>query len=214
MITIRELRLPLMNRGSARNPQYPHQVAMADAWDIHPTILLTAKTGTGKTRSAMLPVLTRRDSAVAVYPTNELLRDQVRSVASFARSEGFETAILSPDEKNAPDWADRYSQADVILVPLDGALLDEWQSVTRSKNRGETLWRLLNPDKPKIIFTNPDILFLILGLRYHAEGFEALRGYQTLIVDEFHLYQGVELAHALVMVALARGFGMFRRLIL
>jgi hypothetical protein len=33
-------------------------------------------------------------------------------------------------------------------------------------------------------------------------------------MDEFHLYQGVELAHALVMVALARGFGIFQRLIL
>jgi hypothetical protein len=43
---------------------------------------------------------------------------------------------------------------------------------------------------------------------------EALRRYQTLIVDEFHLYQGVELSHALIMVALARGLGMFRRLVL
>jgi hypothetical protein len=58
------------------------------------------------------------------------------------------------------------------------------------------------------------VLFLILGLRYHAEPLEALRRYQTLIVDEFHLYQGIELSHALIMVALARGFGIFRRLVL
>ena len=79
---------------------------------------------------------------------------------------------------------------------------------------GEALRRLLDPDKPKIIFTNPDVLFLILGLHYHAEPLESLRRYQTLIVDEFHLYQGVELSHALIMVALARGLGVFRRLVL
>jgi hypothetical protein len=73
---------------------------------------------------------------------------------------------------------------------------------------------LLDPDKPKIIFTNPDILFLILGLRYHAEPFAALGRYQTLVIDEFHLYAGVELAHAFGMLALARGFDMFRRVLL
>jgi CRISPR-associated helicase Cas3 len=99
-------------------------------------------------------------------------------------------------------------------MAFDGALLDQWQDVMHCKSRGETLRRLFDPDKPKIIFTNPDILFLILGLRYHAEPFEALRRYETLILDEFHLYQGVELAHAFAMVALARGFGIFRRVVL
>ncbi len=87
--------------------------------------------------------------------------------------------------------------------------LDQWQEVMRGKSRGEVLQRLLDTDKPKIIFTNPDVLFLILGLQYHVEPFEALRRYETLILDEFHLYQGVELAHGLAMVALARGFGIF-----
>ncbi|MBI4526892.1 MAG: hypothetical protein HY695_24110 [Deltaproteobacteria bacterium] len=52
--------------------------------------------------------------------------------------------------------------------------------------RGRRSGRLLDPDKPKMIFTNPDILFLILGLQYNAEPFETLRRYQTLILDEFH----------------------------
>ncbi|RMH38248.1 MAG: type I-D CRISPR-associated helicase Cas3' [Nitrospirae bacterium] len=82
------------------------------------------------------------------------------------------------------------------------------------ESRGEPLRRLLNPDKPKIVFTNPDILFLILGLQYHAEPFEPLRRYETLIMDEFHLYHGVELAHALAMASLARGFEIFKRITL
>ncbi|MDC8448088.1 MAG: type I-D CRISPR-associated helicase Cas3' [Nitrospira sp.] len=211
---ISELRLPLIEHTASRYPLYPHQLAMWEGWEQHSTMLLAAKTGTGKTRAAMLPVLKRREWALAVYPTNELLRDQVRAVEKFVQEEGIATLVWTPEVEKGADRADRHSHADYILIPVDGALLDQWQEVMRCKNRGETLRRLLNPDKPKIVFTNPDILFLILGLRYHAEPFEALRRYETLIMDEFHLYHGVELAHALMMVALARGFGIFRRLIL
>lgn len=209
-----KLRLPLVEHPASRAPLYPHQVAMWDAWDHCTAILLPAKTGTGKTRAAMLPVLKRGERAVAVYPTNELVKDQVRAVAWFAVEEGLEPLVWTPEAHKAPDGSARYSSASHILTPVDGALLDRWQEVMHCKSRGETLRRLLNPDKPKIVFTNPDILFLILGLQYHAEPFEALRGYGTLIVDEFHAYQGVELAHALVMIALARGFGIFPRVVL
>jgi len=206
--------LPLIEHPSSKVPLYPHQVEMWEGWEKHPTILLSAKTGTGKTRAAILPVLKKREWAVSAYPTNELIRDQVRATAKFAYEEDITPLIMRPEEWKASDRAERYSRADHILVPVDGPLLDQWQETMHCKNRGETLRRLLNPDKPKIIFTNPDILFLILGLRYHAEPFEALSRYNTLIMDEFHLYQGVELAHAFAMIALARGFGIFRRLIL
>lgn len=211
---VSELRLPLTECPLSRTPLYPHQVAMWEGWDKHPTMLLSARTGAGKTRAAMLPVLRRREWAVATYPTNELVRDQVRSVEKFAAEEGLRPLIWTADTWSSADRAERYSGADHVLAPVDGPMLDGWQEVMRCKSRGETLRRLLDSDKPKVIFTNPDILFLILGLQYHAESFEALRRYETLVMDEFHLYQGVELAHALVMVALARSFGIFRRLIL
>ena len=211
---VQPYQLPILDYPESRAPLYPHQVAMLEGWEQHPTMLLAAKTGTGKTRAAMLPVLKRREWALTVYPTNELLRDQVRAAEKFAQEEGVNTLVWRPDVGKEAGPSERYSRADHILVPVDGALLDQWQEVMRCKSRGETLRRLLNPDKPKIVFTNPDILFLILGLQYHAEPFEALRRYETLIMDEFHLYHGVELAHALMMVALARGFEIFQRLIL
>jgi len=211
---IQAYQLPVITHPASKAPLYPHQVAVWDAWDRHPTILLAAGTGTGKTRAAFLPVLKRAEYALAVYPTNELLRDQVRAVAQFCQQEGYEAPVWIPEAEVARDHVERYSAADRILVPIDGHILDRWQELWHCKSRGETLRRLLNPTKPKIVFTNPDILFLILGLRYHAEPFEALRRYETLIVDEFHLYAGVELAHALAMVALARGFSIFRRVVL
>jgi CRISPR-associated helicase Cas3 len=213
-LRVRETRLPLLDHPDFRTPLYPHQVAMWEGWEKHSTMLLAAKTGTGKTRAAMFPVLKRREWAVAIYPTNELVRDQVRAVEKFAREEGVAPLVWTPETWAEADGALSYSQADHVLVPVDGFQLDRWQEAMHCKSRGETLRRLLDPDKPKFVFTNPDILFLILGLQYHAEPFEALRRYETLIMDEFHLYQGVELAHALVMVALARGFGIFRRLLL
>jgi CRISPR-associated helicase Cas3 len=213
-VRVRELRLPLIEHSASCLPLYPHQVAMWEEWEKHSTMLLAARTGTGKTRAAVLPVLKRREWAVAIYPTNELVRDQVRAVAKFAAEEAIRPLVWTPETWASADRAESYSGADHVLVPVDGAMLDQWQEVMRCKSRGETLRRLLDPDKPKVVFTNPDILFLILALQYHAEPFEALRRYETLIMDEFHLYQGVELAHALVMVALARSFGIFRRLIL
>ncbi len=211
---VRELRLPLIHHSASRTPLYPHQLAMWDDWERHSAMLLAAKTGTGKTRTAILPILKRQEWAVAIYPTNELLRDQVRAVADFIAQEGAQALVLTPELWGTPNLTQRYSRADHILVPIDGALLDQWQKAMHCKSRGETLRRLLDPDKPKIIFTNPDILFPIMGLQYHADPFEALHYYQTLIVDEFHLYQGVELAHALAMVVLARGFNFFPRLVL
>ena len=99
-------------------------------------------------------------------------------------------------------------------VPVDRRLLDEWQRVTCCKSRSEALRRILDPDKPKIVFANPDILFGILALGYHADAFGPLQRYETLVFDEFHLYQGVELAHALAMIAMARSFRFFERLML
>ncbi len=213
MFCVKECRLPIVAHAASASALYPHQVAVWEGWDKNQTTLLTAKTGTGKTRAVVLPLLKRHESAVMVYPTNELLRDQVRAVEQFAGAEGINAAVLAP-EKDGGDGQAECSRADHLLVPVSAALLDEWQRHMHCRNRGEALRRILEPNKPKIVLTNPDILFLILGLHYHAEPLEALRRYQTLVLDEFHLYTGVEFAHALAMIGLARGLGTFRRVLL
>lgn len=95
-----------------------------------------------------------------------------------------------------------------ILMPL------HWRSGIKSYTWA-ALKYLLAADKPvKLILTNPDILFLLFALRYRAEPLAALQAYRNLIIDEFHLYQGVEFAHALFMIHLARSMGMFERVVL
>ncbi|MBY0552134.1 MAG: type I-D CRISPR-associated helicase Cas3' [Candidatus Obscuribacterales bacterium] len=207
---IKEVRFPLLSHPKTSTKLYPHQAALWDAWDSESALLLASKTGTGKTRAAMIPIMEEGHCGLAIYPTNELLGDQVMAVSSLAKSEEKNAVVWTP-ETASPEL---HSQADWLLIPIDGKLLTAWQKQLSCKSRGETLRRLLDPDQKKIVFTNPDILFLILGLYYHAEPFEALRAYKTLVIDEFHLYHGVELAHALAMVAIARGFGIFRKTVL
>jgi len=50
--------------------------------------------------------------------------------------------------------------------------------------------------------------------RRKRDPLDSLQRYQTLIFDEFHLYQGAELAHALAMLAMARSFRFFKRLMI
>lgn len=208
-ITTRPLTLPLIRHPATRHTLYPHQAAMLDAWENHNTFLLVTKTGTGKTIAAILPALKYRQRAICVYPTNELIRDQVRNIAQIAEREGFRVCIQMPDTT-----AEEYASADVILVHIDAHVLEAWRKKRHWREKWRALRELLEADKPKIILTNPDILFLIFALRYHAEPLAALPGYHVLIVDEFHLYSGVELAHALFMLHLGRSMGAFDKILL
>lgn len=192
------------------NLLYHHQAIMLDEWEKHDTFLVETKTGTGKTTAAVLPLLKYREKAFLVYPTNELIKDQIQSIAAIARQEGLVPCIYNPDTSKL-----EYGKADVVLVHIDAEKLKEWD---RKLNLGGTwavLKYLLQADKErKLILTNPDILFLIFALRYRAEALAALTAYRSIIIDEFHLYQGVEFAHALFMIHLARNLGVFNRLVL
>ena len=81
---IQEQKLPLINHPQTRLNLYPHQAVMLDEWEKHKTFLLETKTGTGKTIGAVMPLLKRKQRAILIYPTNELIRDQVTSITGFA----------------------------------------------------------------------------------------------------------------------------------
>ncbi len=189
---------------------YPHQAAMLDDWEDHNSFMVVSKTGTGKTASAMLPILKNQLNAIAVYPTNELVRDQVTSVKELAKKEGIRAREWTPD--TAPE---EFSDAEVIFVHVDSLKLHEWRKKWRLRTNGDVLQILLGePAQPRVIFTNPDIIFLIFALRYKAEALASLQQYTTLVLDEFHLYTGVELAHALMMVHLGRSVDTFEKVVL
>jgi len=184
---------------------------MLDDWENHDSFMVVSKTGTGKTASAMLPVLKNRLNAIAVYPTNELVRDQVTSVKELAEKEGIGVHEWTPD--TTPE---KYSGAEVLLIHIDSQRLRDWRKDRpQLRTNGDALQHLLGfVDKPRIVFTNPDIVFLIFALRYKSEALASLQQYGTLVLDEFHLYTGVELAHALMMVHLGRRLDAFKKVVL
>jgi len=192
-------------------PLYPHQAVMLDEWENHNSFMLESKTGTGKTASAMLPILKNRLNAIAVYPTNELVKDQVTNVKELAEKEGTKACEWTPDIT-----PEEYSDAEVLLIHVDSMKLRAWRKYRpQFRTNGDALQYLLGfVDKPRIVFTNPDIVFLIFALRYKSEVLAGLQQYRTLVLDEFHLYTGVELAHALMMIHLGRSLGTFEKVVL
>lgn len=84
------------------------------------------------------------------------------------------------------------------------------------EQKGIALLRLLEQDKRKIILANPDILYLLYSLNYRAsqEALAHLQAYKTVVFDEFHLYNGVELAHVLFLIYLARCLKAFEHIVL
>ncbi len=189
---------------------YIHQAALFDSWHEHKAFLLTTKTGSGKTQAAALPVIANGESAFFVYPTNALIEDQERSIRELAGGMGWRAYSYA-----AGDAFDKraFNRADVILFRIDADNLEKIRREKRHRTKGQTLEYLLNANsgRPTIVLTNPDTLFLILSLRY-GEGmavFQSLKQYQTLVVDEFHLYSGVELAHLLFMLHYCRAQGFF-----
>jgi len=197
---------------------YPHQAMMLDEWNKHEAFLLVTKTGSGKTVASALPVALSRhqredNSAVFVYPTKELIRDQERSIRDL-----LETKLKIPCFSWGPDNANQpVGKEEITIVRVDADILDQFKDVWHMRRKADVLERLLQADKPKIILINPDILYLLYSLRYGqraANVLATLQAYQTIIFDEFHLYGGVELAHALFLIHAAREWGAFRRVVL
>ena len=216
-------KLPLVTYPGIPVPLYPHQAAMLDAWNSHEALLLVTKTGSGKTAATALPVALNRDTpgdncAIFVYPTNELIGDQARSIYEwYTQRLGLRVKELTPENADAPA-----GDEDLVMVRADAALLEEfckrWGFVRRGKpQKARALERILIPDKAKILLTNPDTLYLLYSLKYGRQAgnvLAQLQAYQTIVFDEFHLYSGVELAHALYLIHAARKFGAFKRVAL
>jgi CRISPR-associated helicase Cas3 len=205
MTTIGALTLPTYQVPGIGIPLLGHQVVIQQRWESLKECLVTAGTGTGKTLAVFLPAILRGESVIAVYPTNSLLRDQAESIAGLCKLVGKEGRVLRLGNDSVQS-----GQVDVEIIPVDGPNLDATRQAVRVKRKGEALDALLTiSSRPKIIVTNPDILYLMAAMCYRdsQSALTRLLGYSTLIVDEFHLYAGVELARLLYLTYLLRFFG-------
>ena len=192
---------------------YRHQAAMYNEWNNHTGLLLVTKTGSGKTRATALPVLKNRESAVFVYPTNALIQDQSRAIQQLMDDEGITYRERTPETANERAGTEEYEIVQINASTL-AAFAKAWGM--GEKQKGSALIRLIQQDKRKIVLINPDTLYLLYSLRYRGsqEILAHFQAYKTIVFDEFHLYNGVELGHVLFLIFLAQRMGAFQRVVL
>jgi len=152
---------------------YRHQLALYDALTARePGLYINdAPTGGGKTISWLTPVVAEGLPTIAVYPTNALIEDQLRSVEELREDiEGGDNCrVLGVT-------ADRLRNEHALRCP-------------DANSNGERLSALLREAfrKPEtvILLTNPDI-FVLLRRRFYRERISEIKRFEVAVVDEFH----------------------------
>lgn len=150
-----------------------HQVETLKAFrdDTVDVIFNTSMTGDGKSLAAYLPTFLDKKHVVAMYPTNELIRDQHSALAGYQQ------------------------RLDIRLPKYDsmyGAKISELMRVHDVAERMEMVRNLIhwNP----ILLTNPDLVHLMMSLQYgwgHRRkelAYELSAAYDYLLFDEFHIF--------------------------
>lgn len=171
-------------------------------------VVLDAPTGSGKTLAALARVLDRRAPTVFIYPTNALVKDQVRSIKALLESLGYHVNVISSEW--IPESRDLTSDHQVDLIHATGETLED---LAEGGAKGTVLERILKgtdtADRMRIVLTNPDTLYLVHSGRYSRHGLisEQLFKFKVVVVDEFHLYTGPTLARLVVMLNEMRGGG-------
>jgi CRISPR-associated endonuclease/helicase Cas3 len=166
-----------------------HQVQTYQALTTGDTDVLIniAMTGDGKSLAAQLPTLAYGRPIMAMYPTNELISDQVRQ---------FDQAKIL------------WSRQDLRVTRLDAHQLDQIEVDTELR-RGDALvhsWR-----NHEVVLTNPDIFHYVMEQYYIRMGLDApdrvvgplLQSFDHLIFDEFHVFQApqvVSVINALLFI--------------
>ena len=133
----------------------------------------TAMTGDGKSLAAYLHALTQGKAILAMYPTNELIKDQERQVQDYCQ------------------WFAQHIACDKMFSESLTELRAELTDLRGQKAAIEHL-ALKNP----ILLTNPDIFNLIANFQYLNPEYEnpdqlvqhIIDYYDFFVFDEFHIY--------------------------
>lgn len=208
---------------------YDFQEKVHSLYDKHSSFMLTAGTGAGKTAAIVLPTIWRAlmrqgpEGLLAIYPTNELVLDQARSICKLLTKElGKAVSIWPPAVFNRviscmPDDVNSCVKAggegDLSVVVLSAPILVEHRvskNLLDWSNAKALLYTIFGKvSLPLIILSNPDIIYLITekvyGL-YDLSTAERNRlmgnlGKLVLMFDEFHFWSGQEFAHALMFLS-------------
>ncbi len=200
---------------------YDHQIELLNSWNHFKSFIVSTPTGSGKTAAALLPLLKEKQKGIFIYPTNALLRNQAISfckiigewlgksyyIKSFT---GNPFSDLNIDFRYQRNHAEMYDSADVKIAIVDSSIL---KILSGDKPKGESLNEILR-FAPDIILTNPDTLFYLFALRYSRamESLQDIFPFKNIVIDEFHMYAGVELSNLVYLLKFAEEIlGAFNR---
>lgn len=154
----------------------------------------TAMTGDGKSLAAYLPAMTNCTSTLAMYPTNELARDQEKQVQNYKNQ-------FQPKH-------------DLQVYRLNAAIIEDFIETTKlSSKQAALLNRAINSE---ILLTNPDIFHYIHDFRYlrrnkQGKGDNANRlfanidnNYNLFIFDEFHIFSSPQITNVINAILLIK----------
>ena len=153
-------------------------------------IFNTAITGDGKSLAAYLPAMTGKNYTMAMYPTNELARDQERQVQQYKR------------EFNPKEY-------DPQIFRLTGATLENFVETHKLPSKQQGI--LDRSDNSEILLTNPDLFHYIHDFRYLRRNpkspgkgdnpdklFRKIdESYKIFLFDEFHIFSSPQIASVL-----------------
>jgi CRISPR-associated endonuclease/helicase Cas3 len=150
-----------------------HQAETLEAFQDPNTdiVINTAMTGDGKSLAAYLPVFQLRQYAMAMYPTNELIRDQYNSISMY------EHKLNMKVPRHEMMYSDKITQ-----------LMKEHENSVRL----EEVRKLL--ERNVILLTNPDLIHLMMS---HQYGWSHMRKelavtigayFDYFLFDEFHVF--------------------------
>ncbi|MEG4532829.1 type I-D CRISPR-associated helicase Cas3' [Microcoleus sp. D2_18a_D3] len=173
-----------------------HQVETYEALQ-DPTIDVvfnTAMTGDGKSLAAFLAAVTNRTYTLAMYPTNELARDQEKQVRGYK-------ALFKPEN-------------DPQIYRLNAAILEDFIATNKLSSKLAGLCD--RADNSEILLTNPDIFHYIHDFRYLRRNKEGKGdnpdrlfakiddNYKLFIFDEFHIFSSPQIASVINAILLIK----------
>jgi len=173
-----------------------HQVCVKDATEK--LVVVTSPPSSGKTLANLLRIEEAKADAVMLYPTNELIEDQAKSLVGLIEKHlGKKATILSADSLQRHSTSMDYAiiRANSEFLDIDGMA------------KGSALRSMLNvPAKRRIILTNIEVINLIAKSFYQKSEdiFRFLQNFNIFIIDEFHLYNGVALANLIFILYLLK----------
>lgn len=131
----------------------------------------TAMTGDGKSLAAFLNALRNNSHVIALYPTNELIRDQANKMPLYLASWG-----------SRARYAEMYSKRITQLM-----------QETTGGSRVEQIRKLL--EQNALLLTNPDLFHLMMNFKVGNQQrerkelpFEVPANFDYFVFDEFHVF--------------------------